>query len=148
MATAVDTAWSEHALAALGKAGYRRGGARTAVVEALARHSCAVTALELEEELRRAKVRVGRASVYRALEVLEELRLVQRFEAARGIAGYERIDPGGHHHHHAICRRCGRMEPFEDRALERAIGQISAQVPFDIAEHEVVLRGLCERCAN
>jgi Fur family ferric uptake transcriptional regulator len=148
MAAAVDTAWSEHALAALAQAGYRRGGARTAVVEALAHHTCAVTALELEEELRRQKVRVGRASVYRALEVLEELRLVQRFEAARGVAGYERVDPGGHHHHHAICRRCGRVEPFENRALEQAIGQVSDQVPFDVAEHEVVLRGLCERCAS
>ena len=38
-----------------GEAGYRRGGARTAVVEALARHDCAVTALELEEELRAAQ---------------------------------------------------------------------------------------------
>jgi Fur family ferric uptake transcriptional regulator len=107
-----------------------------------------VTALELEEELRRDEVRVGRASVYRALEVLEELRLVQRFEAARGVAGYERVDPSGHHHHHAICRRCGRMEPFEDPGLERAIGQVAEQVPFEIAEHDVVLRGLCERCAH
>lgn len=148
MATAVDTAWSEYALGRLVEAGYRRGGARTAVVEALARHGCAVTALELEEELRRRKVRVGRASVYRALEVLEELRLVQRFEAARGVASYERIDPSGHHHHHAICRRCGRMEPFEDRGLERAIGQVAEQVPFEIAEHDVVLRGLCERCVS
>jgi Fur family ferric uptake transcriptional regulator len=148
MGTAVDNAWSEYALARLGEAGYRRGGARTAVVEALARHGCAVTALELEEELRRRKVRVGRASVYRALEVLEELRLVQRFEAARGTASYERVDPSGHHHHHAICRRCGRMEPFEDRGLERAIGQVAEQVPFEIAEHDVVLRGLCERCAS
>lgn len=148
MATTVNSAWAEHALTILGEAGYRRGGARTAVVEALARHDCAVTALELEDELRDHKVRVGRASVYRALELLEELRLVQRFEATRGIAGYERIDPSGHHHHHAICRRCGRMEPFEDRGLERAIGQVSEQVPFEIAEHEVVLRGLCERCAS
>ena len=148
MATAVDTVWAEHALAILGEAGYRRGGARTAVVEARARHGCAVTALELEEELRRRRAQVGRASVYRALELLEELRLVQRFEAARGIASYERVDPSGHHHHHAICRRCGRMEPFEDRGLERAIGQVAEQVPFEIAEHDVVLRGLCERCAD
>lgn len=143
-----DTAWEEHALAMLGEAGYRRGGARAAVVEALARHDCAVTALELEEELRRRRVPVGRASVYRALERLEELRLVQRFEAARGIASYERVDPSGRHHHHAICRRCGRMEPFEDRDLERAIEQVSSQVPFEIAEHDVLLRGLCENCAN
>jgi Fur family ferric uptake transcriptional regulator len=148
MAAAVDSAWSEHALAMLDEAGYRRGGARTAVVEALARHGCAVTALELEEELRRRRVQVGRASVYRALELLEELRLVQRFEAARGVASYERVDPSGHHHHHAICRRCGRMEPFEDPGLERAIGQVAEQVPFEIAEHDVVLRGLCERCAS
>ena len=84
MPTAVDTTWAEHALAMLGEAGYRRGGARTAVVEALARHDCAVTALALEEELRRRKVHVGRASIYRALEVLEELGLVQRFEVERG----------------------------------------------------------------
>ena len=40
------------------------------------------------------------------------------------------------------------MEPFEDRGLERAIEQVSDLVPFDIAEHDVVLRGLCERCSN
>jgi Fur family ferric uptake transcriptional regulator len=145
---AVDTTWAEHALAMLGEAGYRRGGARTAVVEALACHDCAVSALALEEELRRRKVHVGRASIYRALDVLEELGLVQRFEVERGIASYERVKLDGHHHHHAICRRCGRMEPFEDRRLERAIEQVSGQVPFEIAEHDVVLRGLCQSCAD
>jgi len=148
MATAKDIVWEEHALAALGEAGYRRGGARTAVVEALAGHDCAVTALALEEELRRRDVSIGRASVYRALEVLEELALVQRFEIERGLAAYERVSPDGHHHHHAICRRCGRMEPFEDRNLERAIAQVADEVDFEVAEHDVVLRGLCERCAS
>ena len=148
MPTRVDTTWAEHALAMLGDAGYRRGGARTAVVEALARHDCAVNALALEEELRRRKIHVGRASIYRALEVLEELGLVQRFEVERGTASYERVNLNGRHHHHAICRRCGRTEPFEDRSLEQAIEQVSDLVPFEIAEHDVVLRGLCERCAN
>jgi Fur family ferric uptake transcriptional regulator len=148
MTAATATRWSEHALALLGESGYRRGGARTAVVDALAHHDCAVTALELEDELRRGRIRVGRASVYRALDLLEELGLVQRVEAARGIASYERIDPSGHHHHHAICYRCGRVEPFEDRGLERAIGALSQQVPFEVSEHDVVLRGLCERCAS
>jgi Fur family ferric uptake transcriptional regulator len=114
MATrAPDSAWAAHALDTLQSAGLRRGGARTAVVEALARHDCAVTALELDDELRRrGRSRVGRASVYRALEQLEQLGLVQRLEVSRGTAGYERVEPGGHHHHHAICRRCGRMVPF------------------------------------
>jgi Fur family transcriptional regulator, ferric uptake regulator len=147
MTASTDTGWTEHALETLQAAGHRRGGARTAVVEALARHDCAVTALDLDDELRRRKPPVGRASVYRALEQLEELGLVQRLEVCRGTAGYERIEPDGHHHHHAICRDCGRMVPFEDSSLERAIGELSASISFEVTEHDVVLRGRCNRCA-
>jgi Fur family ferric uptake transcriptional regulator len=117
------------------------------VIEALARHDCAVTALDLDDELRRRKPAVGRASVYRALEQLEQLGLVQRIEVCRGTAGYERIEPGGHHHHHAICRDCGRMIPFEDPSLERAIGKLSENISFDVTEHDVVLRGRCNACS-
>jgi Fur family transcriptional regulator, ferric uptake regulator len=140
--------WAEHALATLQEAGHRRGGARTAVVEALAAHDCAVTALDLDDELARRRPRVARASVYRALEQLEQLGLVRRLEVARGVAGYERVDPTGHHHHHAICRDCGRMVPFEDRSLEQAIGRLCESMDFEVAEHDVVLRGRCERCSN
>jgi Fur family transcriptional regulator, ferric uptake regulator len=148
MATATDSSWAQHALQALRAAGHRRGGARTAVVEALSRHDCAVTALDLDDELRRRRPPVGRASVYRALEQLEELGLVRRLEVSRGTAGYERIAPDGHHHHHAICRDCGRMVPFEDSTLEQAIGRLSESISFDVTEHDVVLRGRCERCAS
>jgi Fur family ferric uptake transcriptional regulator len=148
MRTAVDTPWAEHALQTLQAAGHRRGGARTAVVEALARHDCAVTALDLDDELRSRRPPVGRASVYRALEQLEQLGLVQRIEVSRGTAGYERIDPTGHHHHHAICRDCGRMVPFEDPSLEKAIEGLSDRMQFDITQHDVVLRGRCDRCSN
>ena len=147
MTTKVDRAWAEHALAALHEAGYRRGGARTAVVEALAGHDCAVTAIELDDELRRRKPAVARASVYRALEQLEGLGLVQRMEVSRGTAGYERVEPGGEHHHHAICRRCGRMVPFEDASLERAIDALSDSLSFEVTDHDVILRGTCERCS-
>jgi Fur family transcriptional regulator, ferric uptake regulator len=148
MASSLDSAWAEHALEALQRAGYRRGGARTAVVEALARHECAVTALELDDELREGSGGIGRASVYRSLEQLDELGLLRRLEVARGVASYERVTPDGHHHHHAVCRRCGRVEPFEDQALERAISRVADRVDVAVAEHDVVLRGLCERCAG
>lgn len=147
-ASGTGASWAEHALVALQEAGLRRGGARTAVVATLAGHDCAVTALELDEELRRRDPPVGRASVYRALDQLERLGLVQRVEASRGTAAFERVEPDGHHHHHAICRRCGRLEPFEDPALERAIDDASGRVGFEVSEHDVVLRGLCERCAG
>lgn len=66
----------------------------------------------------------------------------------RGTAGYERVEPDGEHHHHAICRHCGRMVPFEDSALERAIAKLSTGMNFEVTDHDVVLRGLCERCAG
>jgi Fur family ferric uptake transcriptional regulator len=147
MSTATRQSWEGFALDALQDAGYRRGGARTVVIEALAKHDCAVTALDLEEELRDRDVAVGRASVYRALEQLEQLGLVQRIEVCRGTAGFERVDPTGHHHHHAICRDCGRMVPFEDQSLERALAEVAGTMSFDVTEHDVVLRGRCDRCA-
>ena len=148
MVTSTAENWTEHAFATLAEAGLRKGGARTAVVEALAAHDCAVTALDLDDELRRRRPPVGRASVYRALEQLEQLGLVQRMEVCRGTAGYERVDPTGHHHHHAICRECGRMVPFEDPKLEAVIGQVSEKMSFEVTGHDVVLRGVCERCSG
>ena len=108
-----------------GGAGYRRGGARTAVVEALARHDCAVTALELDDELRRRSPRsAGPASTARS----SSSRSSASCSGSRSAAGPPATSgssPAAHHHHHAICRRCGRMVPFEDPTLERAIDQLS-----------------------
>jgi Fur family transcriptional regulator, ferric uptake regulator len=146
MSTATKADWAEQARSALSGAGYRRGGARAAVIDALSEQDCAITALELEEKLRRRDEGVGRASIYRALEQLEQLGLLQRLEVCRGTAGYERVEPDGEHHHHAICRECGRLIPFEDRSLERALEKVAAGMSFDVSEHEVVLRGVCDRC--
>src|SRR5260221_12159234 len=98
MKTVTQTQWAEHAVAALLAARYRHGGARTAVVEALARHDCAVTALELDDELRRRKPAVGRASIYRALEQLERLGLLRRLRGSPGTSGHDRLEPGGPAH--------------------------------------------------
>ena len=82
-------AWAEQAMRRLGEAGYRSGGSRRQVVELLGGESCAVTALEIDRRLDE----VGRASVYRTLEQLEQLHLVQRVEIGGDAAGYERVDP-------------------------------------------------------
>jgi Fur family ferric uptake transcriptional regulator len=58
------------------------------------------------------------------------------------------VEHDGEHHHHAICRRCGRMVPFEDPSLERAIAKLSSELSFEVTDHDVVLRGRCERCAS
>lgn len=138
------TDWTEHAMRALHRAGYRTGGARHRVVELLGAESCALTALEIDRRLEG----VGRATVYRTLEQLAELGLVQRLDVGGGAAGFERVDPDGHHHHHIVCERCGEVVPFADPKLERAIEAVSRAAEFEVTGHEVVLRGTCGRCGR
>lgn len=138
--------WANHALDRLREAGYRRGGARLAVIQLLESQNCALSALEIEDALREGGQVIGRASIYRALEQLEELGLLRRVEVSKGVASFEPADPSGHHHHHIVCDRCGRVVPFEDPQLERAIHAIERESGFKISNHEVTLRGTCQDC--
>lgn len=148
--SAPESDWAEHVAARLSAAGYRRGGARRAVVALLANQSCALSALEIEDAIRTADGDrpASRASIYRILDELERLKLVTRIEVGQGIVRYEPVRPDGDHHHHLVCDECGVVRPFEDAGLERAITRIAGRVDFEVAEHEVVLRGLCADCGS
>jgi Fur family ferric uptake transcriptional regulator len=138
--------WAELAAQRLAEAGYRRGGARSAVIALLDRQPCALTAFDIERELREGGRSVGRASVYRVLDELVSLGLVDRVEVGQGVARYEPARGEAHHHHHMVCDRCGDVIPFEDAELERTIGRLAHRVAFDVAEHDIVLRGSCAAC--
>ena len=145
---ALTESWSELALRVLGEGGRRPGGARRAVVGLLSRQDCCLSAQEIAERLREEGDRVGTASVYRALDHLHNTGLVQRVELGDGGARYEALIPGGDHHHHVVCDRCGRITPFEDQALERAIDRLGTRIHHRVSGHEIVLRGECPRCAT
>lgn len=135
--------WAETAMQRLDEAGYRSGAARREVIELLAEERCAVTALEIDRRLDS----VGRASVYRTLEQLDGLHLVQQVSIGGDAAGYERVDPELHHHH-LVCEKCGQLSPFVSEALEEAIEKVSREADFEVAAHDVVLRGTCTTCAG
>lgn len=142
--------WADLASERLADAGYRRGGARQAVIDLLAQQPCALSALEIEEALKGAGGRpVARASVYRVIDELETLKLISRIEVGHGISRYEAVHPGGHHHHHhLVCDECEKVIPFEDDELERTIHRVAGRVAFDVAEHEIVLHGSCGDCGR
>ncbi len=140
--------WVEQAEAVLAGAGRKRGGARRALLELLAAQACALTALEVEDALRARSARpVSRASVYRILDELEALALVQRVETGQAMVRYERVCEHEQHHHHLVCDECGLVMPFSDAGLERAIDSLSTRVPLTVSEHEIVLHGACRDCA-
>jgi Fur family transcriptional regulator, ferric uptake regulator len=139
--------WAERAREALAGAGYHSGGARQAVVELLAGQRCCVSAQEISDRLRSEGSRVGLASVYRALDALHGLGLVARTDLGQGMALYEPVDPGGEHHHHLVCERCGKVTPFHDEPLEKAIEQVGARLKHQLDAHDVVIRGECAACS-
>jgi Fur family transcriptional regulator, ferric uptake regulator len=139
--------WRTHARAQLAGSGRKWGAARLAVVDVLAAHGCCLSARDIEEELQARGARTGLASVYRALELLHQLGLVQRLDMGDGTARYEPAGPGGEHHHHVICDSCGQVSPFADESLEQAIHALAERVNHVIDTHDVVLRGECAECA-
>ena len=138
--------WAAHARAQLERAGHRSGGARDAVIDLLAGQDCCISAREIDDRLREQGSGVGIASVYRALDVLDDLRLVRRLDAGEGVVRYEPADPTGEHHHHVVCDMCGRVTAFADESLEHAIDRLAARLDYAIDRHDVVLRGECPRC--
>jgi Fur family transcriptional regulator, ferric uptake regulator len=144
--TEVD--WSALAREALGEAGQRTGGARSAVVDLLADQDCCLSAQEIAQRLRTRGNRVGTASVYRALDLLHGIGLVQRIEVGEGGARYEPVIPGGEHHHHVLCDSCGTLSAFEDEGLERAIGRLAKRLRHQVSGHDVLIHGRCARCES
>ena len=144
--TSATTGWTEHTLRTLAGAGYRASGARAEVIDGLAELGCSVTAREIADLLRERRSGVGLASIYRTLDLLDRLGLVQRFEVGEGVARYEPAHPGGDHHHHIVCDSCGRVEAFEDEGLEQAIDSLSDRVSFGVVAHDVTLHGECPTC--
>ena len=142
-------AWVGRAEAELAAAGRKRGGARRAMLELLGGETCALSALEIEDALRGSHGRaVSRASVYRILDELERLGLVQRVEIGQAMVRYERVCEQDEHHHHLVCDECGVVIPFSDPALEQAISSLSERVPLVVSEHEIVIHGACRDCAG
>jgi Fur family ferric uptake transcriptional regulator len=139
------TAWAAGASAAFEGVGYRGGRSRRAVIEFLARQECCFSATEIFDGLRAEGNSIGLASVYRALEQLSKLRLVQRLDFG-DVARFEPLLPSGDHHHHVICDDCGKVEPFSDRPLESALGRLGGQLGYEVEGHDVVLRGSCSDC--
>jgi len=131
-------------LTALSDNGYRLTGARRAVVEIVAESPRALTPLEVFDSARAAHPDLGLVSVYRTLEKLEELHLIQRVHQPEGCQAFISASQG--HQHLLLCQRCGTVTFFEGDDLENLFSAISGRTGYQIKEHWLQLFGLCEKC--
>jgi Fur family ferric uptake transcriptional regulator len=139
--------WADRAQRILAESRHHTGAARRALVELLDSQTCALSAIEIEDALRSSDRPVARASIYRILDELERLGLIQKLQVGQSMARYEPIRDEGHHHH-LVCDSCGTVIPFSDTRLESAIQELSRRVPMRVAEHEIVLHGECRDCTD
>ena len=124
--------------------GYRLTAARRAVVETVAESRRAITPLEVYDAARKHYPALGLVSVYRTLEKLEDLQLVQRVHQPQGCQAFIAASTG--HQHLLLCQRCGRVTFFEGDDLDRLIGRISNKTGYKIRDHWLQLFGLCKDC--
>lgn len=95
---------------------------------------------------------MGLATVYRNIQLLNELNLIDRINFDDGYVRYEigsAHDRGlRHHHHHLICCKCGKVFAFQDDLLEELEAKITATTGFAVVNHEVKLYGYCKECGG
>lgn len=134
----------EEWLEQLQASGYRLTSPLKVIVEILAGATRALGPVEIFDLGRQAYPKMGLVTVYRALEKLEELNLVQRVHQAGGCHAYLRAARG--HEHILLCTCCGRVVYFSGDDLSFLITRVAAQSGFTIQEHWLQLHGLCTDC--
>jgi len=124
--------------------GYRLTAARRAVVEAVQRSTRALTPVEVFDMARKKYRALGLVSVYRTLEKLEELHIIQRVHQPQGCQAF--IAASQSHEHLLLCQNCGQVMFFEGDDLDALIKSISKKTGYKISEHWLQLFGLCQAC--
>jgi Fur family transcriptional regulator, ferric uptake regulator len=131
-------------LVALDRAGYRLTDARRAVAQLIADQVGHFSAADLVGEARARRLGIGRATIFRTLDLLSELDVVARVDLPSGEHAY--IGCAGSHHHHVICARCGRTADIEDAGLKTLVREVARQTGYRVDAHRLEMFGLCADC--
>jgi Fur family ferric uptake transcriptional regulator len=126
----------------------RNTAPRRLVVEEIVHRTSPFTSAELLEAVQSKSQGTSRATVYRTLDLLCRIGVVQRIhEDAQGGRCHTYMACGDHHHHHLICNSCGTVLDFqEDKALDALVREIEKRTAFRVEDHRLELVGLCPAC--
>lgn len=119
---------------------------REAVARVLFSAEAHLSADDVETELRKGGERIGKATVYRTLDLLVKSNLVEEFDFGEGFKRYEhrlRRDPG---HQHVVCQSCGQVQEFAMPELPAIEARAARELGFKVQRHRVEIQGLCADC--
>lgn len=126
--------------------GHKLTSARLAVLAALEGTHDHLTSSEVIERVTAHDSSIGRASVFRALDLFTRLSIVRPTYLSGSATPTYVLLPGGHHHHF-VCLRCGRVIEVEGCGLNDATHDLEAQLGVRVTGHLVEFYGQCAACA-
>ena len=129
---------------ALDDGGFRVTAPRRAVAELIADRPGHFTAAELVEDAERRRLGIGRATIFRALEVFAALGVVERLDLPSGGHAYVGCEPA--HHHHVVCAVCGKSTEIEDCGMAEVVREIGRRSGYRVDSHRLELFGTCPDC--
>lgn len=92
---------------------------------------------------------IGLATVYRTLELLNELEIVDKINFGDGVSRYDlRKEGAAHFHHHLVCIECGTVDEIQDDLLGDVEKIVEKDWNFKIKDHRLTFHGVCHRCQN
>lgn len=137
-------AHGQRVLGQLRASGYRATGPRQAVIDIVTSARRALSPTEIHAQARKRYPSLGLVTVYRTLEKLEALGLVQRVHHPHGCQSFL---PASHGHEHLLlCQKCGSAETFSGDNLDPLIHKIAERTGYRIDQHWLQLFGLCAKC--
>jgi Fur family transcriptional regulator, ferric uptake regulator len=131
-------------LVALEREGYRLTEPRRAVAQLIADQAAHFSAADLVAEARSQRLGIGRATIFRTLDVLSSLGAVERLDLPSGDHAYVACEVA--HHHHVVCSRCGRSRDVADAGLRNVVRDLERATGYRIDDHRLELFGLCPDC--
>jgi Fur family ferric uptake transcriptional regulator len=134
----------ETIVAALGDAGYRLTEPRRALARLIGEQHGHFTADELVTTSRRQRLGVGRATVFRSLDILTDLGIVERLDLPSGEHAFVGCEAA--HHHHVVCSSCGRSTDVGDTGIGPILEEVERRSGYRIERHRLELFGLCGSC--
>ncbi|HEV8280805.1 MAG TPA: Fur family transcriptional regulator [Candidatus Limnocylindrales bacterium] len=129
---------------ALDHAGYRSTDARRAIAELIAARTAHFTAADLVADARRRRLGIGRATIFRTLDLLAEVHAVERIDLPSGEHAYVACEPA--HHHHVVCSTCGRSDDIDDAGWRAVVRDVERRTGYRIDDHRLELFGRCPDC--
>lgn len=137
-----------HIRTILSQHGYRLTTPREQIVAQALLHDRPFTAEQLVAELKdhtdARAASIGRATVYRTLEILASVDVLSRVVQPNGNAAYVVEAPG--HRHHLVCSNCGTTVSFTSCPIDALVQNLTADTQFTIHDHLLEVFGLCPEC--